>query len=309
MRAGTMPSRTKSSRLSHRPERWDPVSTDYQQAREALGIRLRELRLSSAHGRLTGEQLAERLGPKWTKSRISKLENGRQTAEAEDLKAWTEATGHPQAYDGLLAQLRGFESHIRSWRRQLASGHTPVQDAITAEHARTRVLTIWENNLVPGMLQTADYARHVFTRHANLMQSPRDTEDAVRARIRRQEGLYEPGRTYRIMMWEAALYSLVCPPAVLLAQLDRLASISGLDTVELGIVPFTASLKIYPGNSFWIYDERRVVVEDWHAELWLDDHDTVATYLRVWDTLRDSAVYGADAHNVINAARRALNNR
>jgi transcriptional regulator with XRE-family HTH domain len=282
------------------------VSTDYQQAREALGIRLRELRLTCPEGRLTGAQLAERLGAGWTKSKVSKLENGRQTAEAADLRAWADATGHPEAYDGLLAQLRGFESHIRSWRRQLAAGHRPVQEAITAEHDRTRVLTIWENTLVPGMLQTADYARHVLTRHANLMRSPRDTEDAVRARIRRQEGLYEPGRTYRILMWEGALHALVCPPSVLAAQLDRLVSVIGLDTLELGVVPFSASLKIYPGNGFWIYDERRVVVEDWHAELWLDDTDSVATYLRVWSTLRESAVYGADAQNVIARVRRAV---
>ncbi|MFE6284199.1 helix-turn-helix domain-containing protein [Streptomyces sp. NPDC057877] len=282
------------------------MGTDYQQAREALGIRLRELRLTSPDGRLTGAELAERLGSGWTKSKVSKLENGKQTATTEELTAWAEATGHPEASDGLTAQLRGFESHIRSWRRQLASGHKPVQDALTAEHARTRVLTIWENSLVPGMVQTADYARHVFTRHSGLMQSPRDTEDAVRARIRRQEGLYEPGRRYRILLWEAALHARVCPPSVLAAQLDRLASVIGLDTVELGIVPFTASLKIYAGNGFWIYDERRVIVEDWHAELWLDDADTIATYLRVWNTLRESALYGADAHKTINAARRAL---
>lgn len=285
------------------------MSTDYQQAREALGIRLRELRLACPGGRLTGAQLAERLGDGWTKSKVSKLENGRQTADADELRAWADATGQPEAYEGLLAQLRGFESRIRSWRRQLASGHRPVQEAITAEHDRTRVLTIWENNLVPGMLQTPEYARHVLTRHANLMQSPRDTEEAVRARIRRQDGLWEPGRTYRILMWEAACFALVCPPSVLAAQLDRLTSVIGLDTVEFGIVPFSASLKIYAGNSFWIYDDRRVVVEDWHAELWLDDTDSVATYQRVWDTLSESAVYGTDAQNVINRARRALTAR
>jgi hypothetical protein len=282
------------------------VSTDYQQARVVLGLALRELRLTAAGGRLTGTELVELLGSGWTKSKVSKLETGRQTATAEELHAWAEATGHPDAYAGLLAQLRGFESHIRSWRRQLASGHRPVQEAITAEHDRTRVLTIWENVLVHGMLQTPEYARHVLTRHAALMQSPQDTEDAVRARIRRQEGLYEAGRTYRIMMWEGAIHALVCPPAVLAAQLDRLVGAIGLDTVELGIIPFTASLRIYPANSFWIYDERRVVVEDWHAELWLDDADSVATYLRVWNTLRESAVYGTDAQNVLNRARRGL---
>jgi hypothetical protein len=282
------------------------VSTDYQQAREALGIRLRELRLTAPDGRLTGTQLAERLGPGWTKVKVSKLENGRQTATADDLRAWANGTGQPEAIDELLAKLRGFESHIRSWRRQLAAGHKTVQDAATAEHERTQVLTIWENCLIPGLLQTADYARHVFARHTDLLRSPRDTEDAVRARIQRQERLYQRGRTHRIMMWEGALRSLVCPPSVLAAQLHHLAATIGLDTVELGIIPFSAPLKIWPGNSFWVYDERLVIVEDWHAELWIDDADSVATYLRVWATLEGAAVYGNEAHNVINAAQRAL---
>jgi hypothetical protein len=48
-------------------------------------------------------------------------------------------------------------------------------------------LTVWENNAINGMLQTADYARHIFERYAALQNSPRDAEDAVRARMRRQE--------------------------------------------------------------------------------------------------------------------------
>jgi Domain of unknown function (DUF5753) len=85
------------------------------------------------------------------------------------------------------------------------------------------------------------------------------------------------------------------PPSssVLTARLDRLTGVIGTDTVELGIVPLTASLKVPPGPGFWIYDDRQVVTEAWHAELWLDDDDSVALYLRTWKTLRESAVYGA----------------
>ncbi|URN16452.1 MULTISPECIES: helix-turn-helix domain-containing protein [Streptomyces] len=283
------------------------MSTDFQKARADLGARLRELRVSGPLGPLTGPQLARLLG--WAHSKIYKLENGRQTATAADLQAWAEATGQPGAAEELRARLGGLESHIRSWRRQLASGHKPVQDNITAEHARTKTLRIWQNSLVTGMLQTPDYARAVFTRYAELMGSPRDTEEAVRARIQRQEGLYEPTRQYRILMWEGVLKARVCPPPVLAAQLDRLLSVVGLDTVELGIVPFAAPLKIPPGNGFWVYDERLVIVEDWHAELWLDDADTIATYTRVWRTLRESAVFGAEAQRVIHQARRELDGR
>ncbi|WP_149179654.1 helix-turn-helix transcriptional regulator [Streptomyces sp. TRM49041] len=283
------------------------MSTDFQKARIALGARLRELRVSGPRGRLTGPQLAQRLG--WPHSKIYKLENGRQTATATDLQAWAEATEQPGAAKELQARLKGLESHTRSWRRQLASGHRPVQDNITAEHDRTKTLRIWENCLIAGMLQTAEYARAVFDRHAELIQSPRDTEDAVRARVQRQEGLYAPGRRYEILMWEGALRARVCPPSVLAAQYDRLLSVIGLDTVELGVIPFTAPLKIHPANGFWIYDERLVVVEDWHAELWLDDTDNIATYLRVWRTLKESAVFGCEARQVIHQARLALDGR
>ncbi|MFF3787773.1 Scr1 family TA system antitoxin-like transcriptional regulator [Streptomyces sp. NPDC001933] len=124
--------------------------------------------------------------------------------------------------------------------------------------------------------------------------------------MRRQEWLYAAGQKFHALVWEAALHALVCPPPVLTAQLDRLAGVIGMDTVELGIVPLGSSLRIPAANGFWILDERLVIAEDWHAELWLDDADVVAAYLRVRDTLRESAVYGADAQNVITRAQRSV---
>ncbi|WP_435187292.1 helix-turn-helix domain-containing protein [Streptomyces sp. bgisy126] len=277
------------------------MSTDYQQAREALGARLRELRVS---GRLTGTTLAQRTG--WPRSKVSKLENGRQTATPEDLRAWAEATGRPEVYDELESRLRGFESHIRSWRRQLAAGHRPVQENWNAEVSRSTVIHAWEEAVVPGMLQTADYARHVFTRYAKLQNSVRDTEAAVRARIRHQDWLYEPGRKLRVLVWEAALHARLCPPSVLAAQLDRLTGLIGMDTVELGVVPLGVPLKVPAANGFWVLDERLVVTEDWHAELWLDDADSIALYSRIWKTLSESAAFGNDAQGVITRVRRTL---
>jgi transcriptional regulator with XRE-family HTH domain len=279
------------------------VSTDFQQAREALGVRLRELRLSAPGGRLTGTQLAQRLG--WPHSKVYKLENGQQTATTEDLRAWAEGVGQPDTFNELDARLKGFESHIRSWRRQLAAGHRPAQDNWNLEVGRSKAIYAWEEAVVPGLLQTADYARHVFLRYADMLGSVRDTDAAVRARMKRQEWLYEGAHKFHALVWEAALHALICPLAVLTGQLDRLTGVIGMDTVELGIIPLGASLKIPPANGFWVLDDRLVIAEDWHAELWLDDADSVATYMRVWHTLRESAVYGPEAQNVINRARRA----
>ncbi|MFJ2266545.1 helix-turn-helix domain-containing protein [Streptomyces sp. NPDC098085] len=272
------------------------MSTDFQQGRTSLGARLRELRAE-----ITGRELADRLG--WAQSKVSKLETGRQTATAADLKAWAEATGHIEATDELQARLEGLESHSRSWRRQLRGGHRPVQDALTIEYERSSELRAWEGAMVVGLLQTPDYARAVFTRYAELHQSPRDIEDAVRARIRRQDMLYQQRRSFHVVMWEAALHTRICAPDVLSAQLDRLMSVIGLDTVRLGIVPLAAPVAVPPGPGFWLYDERLVIVEDWHAELWLDDRDSLSVYRRVWETLAASAVYGSAAHRLIARAR------
>lgn len=301
-----MPFRMRRSRRKSPPqtEESEPVSTDFQQARVALGARLREVRESRPGGRLTGVHLAKALG--WAQSKVSRLENGRQTATADDLRMWAEATGQPEAADELLAMLAGMENHVRSWRRQLAEGHKPVQLGHVAAQAQVAELHAWEGAMVVGVLQIPDYARAIFTRYSELQRSPQDTDDAVRARMRMQEGLYQPGKRYRILLWEPVLYALICPPAVLGAQLDRLAGAIGLATVELGIVPLGASLKIPPSTAFWIYDQRQVIVETWHAELRIDDSDSVATYLRTWETLRESAVYGADAHRLIARAQSAL---
>lgn len=133
-------------------------------------MRLRGLRLSCPSGRLTGQQLAQRLG--WAGSKVSKLENGKQTATPEDLRAWANATEQPGAYAELAARLAGFESHIRSWRRALANGFKPLHEGLSAEIDRTSDIWVWEESVVAGLLQTPEYTRHVIQRYSNLLGEP-----------------------------------------------------------------------------------------------------------------------------------------
>ncbi|MYU20366.1 helix-turn-helix transcriptional regulator [Streptomyces sp. SID8352] len=280
------------------------MSTDFQRAREELGRRLRELRVDSPLGRLTGTETARRAG--WPQSKVSKLENGRQTPTDDDLRMWAEAVGQPAVYPELHARLKGLESHIRSWKRQLAAGHAPVQERWNSLVSGARTLHTLSSAAVNGMLQTADYARCVFDYHATLQNAPRDTEAAVRARMKRQEWLYRPGKQLHLLMPESVLRVRICPPEVLAAQLDRLLGLVGMDALNLGILPLDAPLRLIMGNSFSLLDERLVVMEDWHAEIWLDDAESISLYRRVWDTLAESAVYGTEAQRVISRVRRGL---
>ncbi|MFJ5680790.1 helix-turn-helix domain-containing protein [Streptomyces sp. NPDC093097] len=277
------------------------MSTDFQTARVSLGARLRELRTEAG---LNGKEMAGRL--RWQPSKISRLENGKQTPSRTDLEAWAAAAGQPEATAELQGRLQGLETQYRTWRRQLANGHRSRQELAVAETARTQMIRGVEVARIPGLFQTADYARHLFTANAVFRNTPRDTESAVRARMQRQGALYEAGRSFRFVVWEAALYAQVCPPEVMAAQLDRLCGLIGMDTVELGIVPFTAPLQRTPAHGFWIYDERLVTVETINAELWLDDADSISLYTRAWTWLHESAVHGHPAQRLIARARAHL---
>ncbi|MFF0127324.1 helix-turn-helix domain-containing protein [Streptomyces mirabilis] len=277
------------------------MTTDFQSGREALGVRLRELRTEAG---LQGKDLAERLG--WQRSKVSRLELGKQTATAEDLDAWALAAGAPAEAADLKSRLRGLESQARSWRRQLAAGHRGVQERYVAEYRRTATVRGYEATVIPGLFQTPEYARHLLIHNAELMQSPRDTEDAVRARMKRQEVLYEGRKTFRVLIWEGVLHALVCPHEAMAGQLDRLVGLIGLSAIEFGIVPFGAQLKLTPKHGFWIFDEERVIVETINTEFTLESAEDVALYGRVWDRLDEGAVYGAHAHRLIARARAAL---
>ncbi|MFE2352195.1 DUF5753 domain-containing protein [Kitasatospora cineracea] len=276
------------------------MSTDYQRAREALGARL--LRLRRAAG-LTGRELAAALG--WAHSKVSKLECGRQTATPADLEAWATATQQPDAIPSLLSDLEGLETNYRSWRRSLPNGHQPVQEEIRRAEQGVALTRAYEPVTIPGLLQTPDYARAVFTANSALHRTPRDTDAAVTERMRRQEVLYQPGARFEFIVGEAALRSLICSRVAMAAQVYRLASTIGMPNVTLGIIPFAAALPMTLRHAFWIKDDT-VTTELISARQLLDNAADVALYVRAWEAYRSVAVTGADAHRLLSAIALSL---
>lgn len=95
--------------------------SSFQRAREALGLRLREIRRDA---RLPGRQLAAVHG--WHPSKISKIEGGKQTPSEADIEAWAQACGQPELVGELIACLRTLEGQYVEFRRMFrqASGRT-----------------------------------------------------------------------------------------------------------------------------------------------------------------------------------------
>ncbi|MET8747906.1 Scr1 family TA system antitoxin-like transcriptional regulator [Streptomyces sp. NPDC004728] len=100
------------------------------------------------------------------------------------------------------------------------------------------------------------------------------------------------------------------PTQVSRSQLDNLTLEEGAVTVPRELLANFGPKEPAHVPQFitiWLYDDRLAIVEDWHAELWIDDPESTGVYRRVWDSLTASAVYGTGAHRLIARARAQLN--
>ncbi|OLF05368.1 transcriptional regulator [Actinophytocola xinjiangensis] len=264
------------------------------EARLVLGKRLRELR---RHAELSGRQLAEALA--WPPSKVSKLENGRQSPTEADIRAWTKATDSLDDTEGLLASLHMLTVQHIEWQRQLRGGLKTHQTELAALDAKTRLFRALECTFVPGLLQTAEYARARFRQSLKVLRVAGDVDEAVQARIRRQEILYRADKRFHFVLTEAALRYRLCTPEVMLGQLDRLIALSALPNMKFGIIGFETPYVVAPTHGFWLLDDDRVMVETFSAELNLAQPQEIELYRSIFESMATAAVYGRSARSVI----------
>lgn len=262
--------------------------------RARLAARLKAIRAGVAP---SGSEFARIIG--WQQPRVSKLETGKQLPTETDIRVWVTAAGASESVAaellGLLAAAR-IEYVTHRDESRIEGGLTKVQDAQAALEARAKHIAEWQPAMVPGLVQTAAYARELFERPGRLtLTDPGDVDAEAMAtgRVRRQDVLYQPGRRIELILGEAALRSTPGTIGTLLGQLDRLVSVIDLPTVQLGIVPFPL-MPVMPLSSFYLHDEV-VYIETLTAEQQLSEPDEVAVYVKAFALLREAAVTGPDA--------------
>lgn len=271
--------------------------SSFQRAREALGVRLRELRHDA---RLTGRQLAESQG--WHPSKVSKIEAGKQTPSQADVEAWARASARPELAAELAASLRALEEQYVEFRRLFRAGQRAGQEVLAHVEADAESIQNFENVLVPGLLQTPEYARSMLSERLEDIAGVDDVDDAVVARMQRQQVLYRTGKRFHFVITEAVLRYLLCPPEVMAGQLDRLVALSTLTTVRFGVIPFQARLPVIPLHGFHIYDDHAVHVENFTAALKLTQPSEIAAYEKLFGQLAGKAGYGSEARALITRA-------
>ncbi|MEU0925763.1 helix-turn-helix domain-containing protein [Streptomyces malaysiensis] len=274
------------------------MSNQAQEARQALGARLRGFRKDA--GFASGRALARALD--WQESKVSRLENGKQNASEDDIKVWCAATGQQEHIDDLIATVRHIDELWQEWRRLLQTGAEKRQSQGLQVYAKTKVFRIWHPTVVWGTLQTAEYAAETFRQVVDYYEIPDDAEAATAKRLERQQYLYQGNRIFNVLLGEQALYSNFGGPEVMKGQLDRLLAVMRLPRLSLGLVPRSAPLGIWPGNSFSMFDDKLVLVETYSAEFSVTQPREIELYTKAFELLKHSAVYGSAVRDLIFAA-------
>jgi transcriptional regulator with XRE-family HTH domain len=256
---------------------------------------LRALRKTAG---LTGEQLSDRL--KWTNaSKLRQAENGHRILSDAELTAWAEKTGQPDAAQSLLEMAAAGRTIHRQYmyQRSFAS----VQRQLDGLWRAATVIRDFESFVVPGLLQTTEYARYWFAAGSVRSGVSGDVDEAVTARRRRQDILDEPGREFQFLIMESLLKMWPCPDEVMLPQFDRLARAAILPNVTLGVVPFSARM-VPPVVASFVRLDEATYLESLTAQTVLEGGAESAQYGGVWDEMEHEAVTGQAAVDMITAA-------
>src|SRR5258708_1431280 len=270
-------------------------SSSAKEAKKALGARMREVRKDAG---LTARALALRTDQHYT--RVSKIENGTQVPTDADIRLWCTACGADDQVPDLIATARAVESAYVEFRRQARVGMRRVLGPHTPErYAATATFRIYEHNAIPGLFQTTAYCAAMLSFWMDFLGTSDHLDTAVSERIRKQEVLHWPGKSFHVILEEQALRTWFGTAEVHAGQLGRLLEVMALPSVSLGIIPLMTERTGVASAPFWIFDETLVALETPSASIEVTPPDEITVYTRMFDYLEAAALRGPDARGLI----------
>ena len=270
----------------------------YLTDRERLATALRDLRQNAG---MTGVDAARSAG--MSQPKISKLENGRLLPSVQDVQTllglYRAGTTEREELLELAARLH---ATIESNRTILRRGAARMQARLGELEHEATTLRYFSPIVIPGLLQTAEYMRRVFS----LDLSGAELARTVAARQARQQILYDTTKTFTFVITEVALRWGFCPDDVMAAQAGHIASLATLANVEIGVIVLGAAIADIPLHGYQIFDDRVASVELEHAVVTVADPRDIAAYLRLFTKMSEAAEFGQAARSRLAAISGAL---
>jgi transcriptional regulator with XRE-family HTH domain len=215
--------------------------------RRRLAAELRGIREGKGK---SGDAVAAAL--KWSPSKISRYERARtglRPGEVERLLDYYQITGPRRALLLTLAE----DAAQKGWWEEFADTLSEdYQQFIGFEHEASSI-AIWHVDVVPGLLQTEAYARHIISSYSRVEPiTPGMIGRLVRVRMRRQQVLNREGLQLSVVLDESVLRRRIGDESVMYDQLQWLAREAERPNLALRILPLDAQHRVF-GESFVIF--------------------------------------------------------
>lgn len=210
----------------------------FKKAREATGLTQREV--ATAFG--------------WSPSKIIRIESGKIGLNVTDAMALVSKYGIAKEEGRELVDLAR-KARQPSWYVAYKEVMTPEYEAYVAYEESASIVRNFERNVVPGLLQTEQYARSLYKESQKEGYLSNDkVEKLVELRIRRQVALESDSAEFHFILDESVLRREIGGEEVMKQQFETLLALDALDNVNIHYVPFTKGAYPQFRNPYQVFE-------------------------------------------------------
>ncbi|MFC5187157.1 helix-turn-helix domain-containing protein [Actinomadura harenae] len=261
-------------------------------------LRQRLAALHAADGRKAAE-VASQLG--WSASKLTRYLGGDmrkpQRSEIDRLLA---VYGVSDAERERILDLTT-HARVRRWWEEYSGALSGSYDTYVGMESEAAVASNYEPGAIPGLLQTADYARALMSARSPALPS-RDLDDRVAVRIDRQARLVD--RTSPIQLWaiigEEVLHRVAGTQEIMRSQIEHLRTVADLPNVKVQILPMACGVAPAQGPFMILQfneptDPEVVYIETPGGDIWVEERAAVNRFIVDFERLVDVALSVEDS--------------
>lgn len=260
-----------------------------------------ELKRARSNANLTTTQVVKRL--RWAAGKLSKIENAEtQTIKSDDLDKLMDLyeVTDPAKREALHALAK--DAKVRGWWSKYREVFGP--QSLPDFEAEASTIRSFESSVMPGLLQTPEYAHAVF--QGGRYTGAEEIERRTQARMARREILtrFNPTKL-RVVLDEAALRRFIGGPKVMVEQIRHLLYMAKLPNVDLQVLPFSVGAHNALVAPFSILefpeplDLPIVFIETATGGLFLEEADEVEQHIVTFSDAQGSAMSTAQSAKFI----------
>jgi transcriptional regulator with XRE-family HTH domain len=276
--------------------------------RRRLAAELRRLR---EHAGLTGDDVAKRV--KWSASKLSRIENAQSSPRASDIKKLLALYGvDGRDAEELLALAK--DAADKGWWETFSPTLPPEYSTLIGMEAEAQSALSWEPLIVPGLLQTGDYALEVTNGYLERIAPvpPAETTRRVEARLTRQQVLTRDNPLrLSVIIDQSVLFRRFGNQAVMQSQINHLLDMSERDNITLRILLLDGRHPIGTGSFVLLeFDKVHGVIhpdvvylEHLTGGRYVEEEEETYRYRRSFDRLSELALNEAESRDMLMSAR------